>query len=383
MKVLIISKCPTHPTNAGNRWGILAQAQILQKLGNEIHFLYVQELPMRMNLMSYLKDLDETSKYWGNRFHLFTVPKITKLYFNIKKVIDKCFYNNYWKVDEVYPKGLNSYVAKLQENEHFDICIVNYVYLTMLFTKVKFPKTAVFTHDCMSYKNLMVNEPCRTMNAHQEAIALQRCQHIFAVQDEEMAYFHLLSPKSKVYNIYSKYDYHPQDIVNNHNIVFLSGSNSFNVHGIHWFVKEIWPLIIKRFSDAQLIIGGSICKVIKDIEGTIGITLYGYVDVPADFYAQADVAINPVFQGTGLKIKTFEAISYDKVTLVHPHSMAGVFRKEEAPLLASDNPEEWVKMLEKVWNKTGFIKQHKLQNEKFLKEMNEFIVNEYKRFLDA
>ena len=114
-----------------------------------------------------------------------------------------------------------------------------------------------------------------------------------------------------------------------------------------------------------------------------GIKLYGFVDVPADFYAQADVAINPVFQGTGLKIKTFEAISYDKVTLVHPHSMAGVFRKEEAPLLASDNPEEWVKILEKVWNSTEFIKQHKLQNKRFLKEMNEFIVNEYKRFLDA
>lgn len=198
-----------------------------------------------------------------------------------------------------------------------------------------------------------------------------------------MAYFHLLSPKSKVYNIYSKYDYHPQDIVNNHNIVFLSGGNPYNVHGIHWFAKEIWPLVIKRFSDAQLIIGGSICKVIKDIEGIAGIKLYGFVDVPADFYAQADVAINPVFQGTGLKIKTFEAISYDKGTLVHPHSMAGVFRKEEAPLLASDNPEEWVKILEKVWNSTEFIKQHKLQNKRFLKEMNEFILNEYKRFLDA
>ena len=163
----------------------------------------------------------------------------------------------------------------------------------------------------------------------------------------------------------------------------MSGSNPYNVHGIHWFVKEIWPLVIKRFSDAQLIIGGSICKVIKDIEGIAGIKLYGFVDVPADFYAQADVAINPVFQGTGLKIKTFEAISYDKVTLVHPHSMAGVFRKEEAPLLASDNPEEWVKILEKIWNSTEFIKQHKLQNKRFLKEMNEFIVNEYKRFLDA
>ena len=126
---------------------------------------------MRLNVIPFQKDLEETSKYWGNRFHLYNVPKITKLCFNIKKYIDKALFDNYFKVDEAYPKGLSSYVAKLQAKEHFDICIVNYVYLTKLFTKVKFPITAIFTHDCMSYKNLMVNEPCRTMNAHQEAIA--------------------------------------------------------------------------------------------------------------------------------------------------------------------------------------------------------------------
>lgn len=381
MKILIVSKCPTHPTNAGNRWGILAQAQILERLGNEIHFLYVQELPMHGNVKVYDRDLEETSKYWGTRFHFFNVPKIEKLSFNIKKYIDKAFFNNYYNVDEVYPLGLSSYIDRLQKRENFDICIVNYVYLTKLFSKVKFTKTAVFTHDCMSYKNLMVNEPCRTMNAHQEAKGLQRCQHIFAVQDEEMAYFHLLSPRSKVYNIYSKYDYHPQPIAGNHNVVFLSGGNSYNVNGIHWFVKEVFPLIRKRFNDAKLLIGGSICKVIKDLDDVPGVQLLGFVDNPADFYTKADVAINPVYQGTGLKIKTFEAISYDKVTLVHPHSMAGIFKKDEAPLFASDKPEKWVEMLEKVWGKNKCIENAKVKNKAYLKDMNEFIEAEYRKFL--
>ena len=382
MKILIISKCPTHPTNAGNRWGILAQAQILERLGNEIHFLYVQELPMRENVKAYERDLEETSKYWGTSFHLFNVPKIEKLSFNIKKYIDKAFFNNYYNVDEVYPVGLSSYIARLQKREIFDICIVNYVYLTKLFDKVKFPKTAVFTHDCMSYKDLMVNEPCRTMNAHQEAKGLQRCQHIFAVQDEEMAYFHLLSPRSKVYNIYSKYDYHPQPIAGNHNIVFLSGGNTYNVNGIHWFVKEVFPMIRKRFNDAKLLIGGSICKVIKDLEDVSGVQLLGFVDNPADFYAKADVAINPVYQGTGLKIKTFEAISYDKVTLVHPHSMAGVFQKETAPLFALKKAYQWVECLENIWKSKELILKIKKRNQMYLDSMNEFIVSEYKRFLE-
>ena len=49
MKILIVSKCPTHPTSAGNRWGILAQTQILKDLGNEIFFLYIDERPMKHN----------------------------------------------------------------------------------------------------------------------------------------------------------------------------------------------------------------------------------------------------------------------------------------------------------------------------------------------
>lgn len=383
MKILIVSKCPTHPTNAGNRWGILAQAEILKNLGNEVHFLYIKEMPLKKDPAPYRYDFEETQKFWGNHFHYFTVSKVIKIIESFFEKFDNIFHDGYYSLDEIYPYGLTTFVKDLQNKEKFDACIVNYVYLTRLFTKINFPKTAVFTHDCLSYKDLMVGEKCRTMNAHQEAMGLQRCQHIFAVQDEEMAYFHLLSPKSNVYNIYSKYEYHPQKMVGNHNIVFLSGSNIYNVNGIRWFVKDVFSLIQENFVDAKLLIGGSICKVIKDLEKVDGVHLLGFIDDPADFYVQADVAINPVYQGTGLKIKTFEAISYDKITLVHPHSMAGVFKKEKAPLFASTKPEDWVKQLDKIWNDKDYIYKVKVLNKKYLSEMNDFIISEYKRFLNS
>ena len=129
--------------------------------------------------------------------------------------------------------------------------------------------------------------------------------------------------------------------------------------------------------------GGSICKVLPSLGTIEGVKALGYIDDPADFYAQADVAINPVFQGTGLKIKTFEAISFDKVTLVHPHSMAGVFRKDKAPLFASDKPKEWVEYLRKIWDNPEGIKAIKARNKEYLEAMNAFIMSEYKRFLEA
>ena len=101
------------------------------------------------------------------------------------------------------------------------------------------------------------------------------------------------------------------------------------------------------------------------------------------FYSQGDIVINPTYQGTGLKIKTFEAISFDKVTIVHPHSMTGVFKKDTAPLMSSERPQDWVGFLENIWENPDCIMSVKERNKVYLEEMNEYIVKEYKRFLKA
>lgn len=383
MKILIVSKCPTHPTDAGNRWWILSQAEMFISLGHEVHFLYIHELPLRMDAQSFKDGLEKTREFWGDRFHLFRVSKLQKLKMNLLKQyrMKSCHYH--WNVDDQYPVGLESMVNKLDAKYHFDICVINYFYLSRLFEHIRIPKKAIATHDAIAYKDLKIGEPTMCITADTEAKAMQRCPHIFALQEQEADYFQILSPQSKVYNLYGKYIHHPQPMVGNHKMVFLSGNNGFNQNGIKWFIKEVFPLIRKRFSDAELLVGGSICKVLPSLGDIEGVKALGYVDDPADFYALADVAINPVYQGTGLKIKTFEAISFDKVTIVHPHSMAGVFKKDTAPLMSSDKPQDWVEFLEKIWGEPDYISSVKEQNKAYLEEMNKYIANEYNRFLDA
>lgn len=383
MKILIVSKCPTHPTDAGNRWWILSQAEMFMSLGHEVHFLYIHELPLRMDAQSFKDGLEKTRGFWGDRFHLFRVSKLQKMKMNLLKQYRMKFSHYHWNVDDQYPVGLESLVNKLDAKYHFDICVINYFYLSRLFEHIRIPKKAIATHDAIAYKDLKIGEPTMCITADTEAKAMQRCPHIFALQEQEADYFQILSPQSKVYNLYGKYIHHPQPMAGNHKMVFLSGNNGFNQNGIKWFIKEVFPLIRKRFSDAELLVGGSICKVLPSLGDIEGVKALGYVDDPADFYALADVAINPVYQGTGLKIKTFEAISFDKVTIVHPHSMAGVFKKDTAPLMSSDKPQDWVGFLEKIWGEPDYISSVKDRNKAYLEEMNKFIVSEYNRFLDA
>lgn len=387
MKILIVSKCPTHPTNAGNRWGILAQAKILEKLGAEVHFLYVEERALNKKRIAEFDDvIEKTSRYWGNKFYLYKIPLWQKVIYNIKKRWF-AYHNKRANCDSYFPNGLISFVNKIDKKLHFDVCIVNYYYLTKLFKYIHIQKKAVFTHDNYTYKDIRLR--CRpgecdnTADANEMAKAMQRSPHIFAVQDEEAIFFQLLSPLSKIYTIYSEYEYKPQPIVNNKNILFLSGSNGYNINGIRWFVSKVFPLIKEHYPDAQLLIGGAICNVIKDLKDIDGIKLLGFIDNLSDFYSLGDIAINPVYQGTGLKIKTFEAISYDKVAMVHPHSMEGIYNKEKAPLLSSSDPQEWVKYISNVWEHPNIITEIKTRNKSYLLDMDNFITNEYKRFLSC
>ena len=79
MRILIISKCPTHPTNAGNRWWILSQAEMFMSLGHDVYFLYINEMPLRKTQKYILKVL-------SNRKNIGAIDIIYFLSVNGKKL---------------------------------------------------------------------------------------------------------------------------------------------------------------------------------------------------------------------------------------------------------------------------------------------------------
>ncbi|MCH5173295.1 MAG: glycosyltransferase [Bacteroidales bacterium] len=384
MRVIIVSKTPTHMTTAGNRRGILVQAELLKSLGCDVHFLYIQELPLSRTAdrESYRSDLEEMRAYWGNRLSIYNVSKIQKLYFNILSRIRKYFFKYECGIDDEYPAGLARFFKKLNSKHHFDICIVNYYYLTKLLGVIDVPVKAVFTHDCFAYRNQVVGDTVNYLNADSEARAVQRAEHIFAVQEEEFAYYSLLAPRSTVYNVFCLYTYKSQPSCFNHNLLYLAGNGPLNLAGIEWFISAVFPLIRDEFHDAKLIIGGGICRALSQFQDIDGIELQGYVADASSFYAQGDVAINPVYQGTGLKIKTFEAVSYDKVTITHPHSAKGIFNPTNAPIIVCQKPEDWAMSIKRVWSDPSLIGDTKKKNGEYISALREFVESEYERFLN-
>ena len=57
---------------------------------------------------------------------------------------------------------------------HFDICVINYYYLSRLFEHISIPKKAIATHDAIAYKDLKIGHPILNISADTEAKAMQR-----------------------------------------------------------------------------------------------------------------------------------------------------------------------------------------------------------------
>lgn len=374
-RVLIVSSNLSHPTDAGNRAAIMAQVNSLKNLGADVHFLFANT-SLRHNM-----DFGEMKQYWGNHYHQYNTPIICRIDRYLIDFIREKICHGYWSIDDHYPWGISNYINRIDANIHFDAIIVQYIRLSRALGQIHIPRKAVFTHDVFSYKDIRTDMPFyETCTAHDEAKALQRCPSIFAIQQNEAVYFKYLSPRSKIYTVYSPYTFHPQPLTNTRNILFLASTMTFNVEAINWFLDNVWPKVIEAVPNVQLLIAGAVCAKITS-PNTSNVQTLGHVKSLDDFYLQGDIVINPVFHGTGLKIKTFEALSFGKTTIVNSHSLEGIYHPEKAPLIVANTPEEWVSTLSTVLSDKYDHLQNKKRAEAYILEMNRYILSQYQQFL--
>ena len=374
MKVLIVSSNQSHPTDAGNRTAIMGQVHIFQHLGCDVHFLFV-DMALRQTDESQMKE------FWGENYHVFHLNPLRKVR---RVIIDKArakLCHGRWQCDDHYPFGLEKYVEHLNNQMHFDAIVLQYMRLSRLLTYTSIPKKAIYTHDVFSYKDLRTGAPFyEACDAHEEAKAMQRCPNIFAIQEDEATYYSYLAPNSKIFTVYSHFDYHQQPVTRNKNILFLASRMEFNVNGILWFLDKAWPMIVNQDPELKLIIGGTVCEKIPEDKYS-NIMLVGRVDSLDNFYQRGDVVINPVFQGTGLKIKTFEALSYGKVVIVHPHSSLGIYQRDTAQLLFATQPADWANIISDICMNKIQVQEIKQKDEKYIQKMNNYINSQYISFL--
>jgi glycosyltransferase involved in cell wall biosynthesis len=97
------------------------------------------------------------------------------------------------------------------------------------------------------------------------------------------------------------------------NILFVGKmSYSPNIYGAMWVVKEIIPLIIRFVPDVKFyIVGKDPAKEILNLSSD-NVIITGTVENVSLYYDIAKLVVVPIFNGGGVNIKIFEAMSFNK-----------------------------------------------------------------------
>lgn len=345
MKILVISSCPTHPTTAGNRKCVYDYCRMYQSKGHDVYYLLVN-YEFKSRTFEYT---NATKEEWGDHFFIYQTGMFHSSYKHFKNKWRKLFCNYSWKVDDWYPMGLKHYVNLLHKKIQFDSVIVNYVYLSKVLCGLNIQKKILYTHDSFTNKFLRVGrEADFSIAPSEESKGLLRCDTILSIQENETVLFKYLAPKQKIYTTFAFFENNFLQLTGNNKLLFFSGLNPYNINGIVSFIENVMVKIHRINSDCELYIGGKICQVLSSLKMPSFVKLLGLFDNPQDFYSLGDIVINPVYQGSGLKIKTFEALSFGRITITSEHSSEGIFDRHESPIMIAHDAKDYINYIERL-----------------------------------
>lgn len=345
-KALIVSPIPTHPHNTGNRSRVYHFIEELKKLNIEPFFLYMEgAFAVPTEMTTYWEDrltCVPTELRFGRQKRTLTTRIFKKLRIQPS---ERMIYTH--SLDDFFELKLLDACRDLHRKHCFDFVLCEYIFMSKALTV--FPDKTIKiidTHDRFSdrYKIFPKINGRRAMqwmstSKRSERAGFNRADRIIAIQEEEARFFRKLTrrPVITVGHLFNAVIVNNDNEIPNKKILFFASNNKMNIDGYHHFVANTWPLIRAALPECELIIAGLICR---DIERINGVTYWGEVEDIAAVYSQIALSINPTRYGSGLKIKTIEALIYGKPVVSSINGSIGLEEMLDTCVFATDDPQK-------------------------------------------
>lgn len=197
----------------------------------------------------------------------------------------------------------------------------------------------------------------RECTQEEERHALLRGDVIIALQENEARLFKELVPEREVIILgYSPWHIVPQpsNKVIPNRILNLGGDNVLNRRGLTLFCSNVWPRVLQSVPEAQFRVVGPVGTSLPP--DTPNAKALGRLESVEEEYAKASIVVNPVDLGTGLKIKSVEALCYGKALVSTINGVEGMSLNNQQHCLIAKN---WNDFSDKV---ISLLKDDKLRN---------------------
>jgi glycosyltransferase involved in cell wall biosynthesis len=142
-----------------------------------------------------------------------------------------------------------------------------------------------------------------------------------------------------------------------------------NVDAAEYIVKQILPKLLPQFPNLRLVLcGANPAPRVRALQGP-HVTVTGWVESIAEYYAQSRIFIAPMRLGTGLQNKLLEAMATQLPCVTSP--LAGKPLKGAAPqqdILICEKAEDYVKAITQLLTESAYYKQISQQGYQYVKE---------------
>lgn len=312
--ILVISPIPSHPQIQGNSARIYRLGKLWQSLGYKVHFLYFG--------LEGLKEREERDmkQCWDFFYYLQPTSRISEP-----------GSKGYFDIDDWYDDRVSELVTALCSIWQFRACLVNYVWFSKAFESVPSgPLKILDTHDIFGDRHLIAEAAGIPpvwfyTTQQQEKQGLNRADLVIAIQDQESEYFESLTDaRVEVIGCVLPPNYVPVKVSSSTRklrVGFIGSGNPFNENSVRC-LQDAVSANHEALNNFEFHLAGTICKVLG-CDNSI-FQSHGVVERVTDFYREVDIVVNPMVGGTGLKIKSVEAISHGKPLIATSDAMAGI-----------------------------------------------------------
>ena len=231
------------------------------------------------------------------------------------------------------------------------VVLANHTCLGNLFenrTRFQGSLTAILTHHIESQRTNDFQQARLAVahdsawNVEQEQALLQYADLLIAIQRDDAEILRRMAPQAEVIvtPMSASLIAHREEEDIQGRCLFVGSSIDHNTHGMAWFLREVWPLILQEQPHATLHVCGTVCESLQAFAAP-NVRLLGRVDDLNAAYGAAEVCVIPLLAGSGLKIKLIEALSHGRACVSTSVGVQGVQELTDRAVLVADSPVEF------------------------------------------
>ncbi|NOT50096.1 MAG: glycosyltransferase family 4 protein [Chitinophagaceae bacterium] len=272
-----------------------------------------------------------------------------------------------------YDLSLTAKLAELINKEKYDAIIWEHPYYGWLAKKIKKRtgiKTIIHTHNIEYQRFRSVGKWWWPVLRTYERKCLQRADGILFITPEDRDFavskWNIKKENTIIVPFGVDIDHYPPDKMESKNaicqkhgigddekIILFNGLLNYkpNLDAINIILKEINPRLLRQDIKFKIIIcGKGLPQELSELKEYAGknIIYAGFVDDIETYFKAADVFLNPVQSGGGIKTKMVEAIAFNATVVSTQAGAAGMDRNISGPKLVVVNDNDWSAFVEEI-----------------------------------